>query len=385
MLIAIWILAWAGLGLSLELTRIYYNYYQDPRYSAGCQISETIDCKAVALSKYAKLLGLPNSLYGSVFYGLILIIIPFRLRTRVRIFQNLELYVAALAILSLVMTVDLAYSSFFVLKKICVWCTCLYAVDLGFLVLAILALGSPREAGAKAKEDLALLRTDQRVLAGAVAGGILVLVLALFLYHRSQQVVDLFPEVGISGGISISGDPVVGPSRAPVTIIEFSDFQCPYCRDLYQSLKQYQEKHPSQVRVVFKNFPLDGSCNPMLKGTPHPNSCLAAIASECANQLGFFEAFSDKLMSAGNFSMPVLMGMASESGADLNRFQACITSGQAQQEVLNDIREAIKLKITGTPLMVINGRIVRKALSEEELEIVIRRIKEGKELPAQQE
>lgn len=377
-MIAIWILAWAGLGLCLELTRIYYGSYRDQNFTALCQISEKVDCKAVALSRYAILLGIPNSAYGMAVYFLLLVLIPFRLKSRVRIFKNLELYLAVLALISLVMTVHLAYASFFVLKKVCIWCTCLYAVDIAFLVLALLALERPKAALAQIKEDLTLLRADPRVLGGALAGAILLMVLLAILYSRSQRV-RVFPEEGVAGNISISGDPVIGSSRARITIIEFSDFQCPSCRYMYQALKRVQEKHNPEIRVIVKNFPLDGSCNPMLKGSPHPNSCIAAMASECAHQLGVFEAFYDKLWTADNYSLEKIMGMAGEAGLDPNEFRNCMGSGPAQQEVLRDIQEAMKLKITGTPLLVINGHIIRSALSEAQLEELIQGILEGKE------
>jgi len=378
---AIWILGWFGLIVATELTWVYYKSYGDPSYHPGCEINATIDCKAVALSPYSRFLGLPNSIYGIAVYSLVLILIPFRLKSHFRIFKHLELYLALLALVSFVMSVYLAYISFFVLHTICIWCTTLYGIDLLFLVLAILALDKPGKIQEQISEDWKLLRTEPRVLGLVLVLAASGLTIFIILFYRSRNQIIIPPAEGPAVTINIKSDPVIGPSRAPVTIIEFSDFQCPYCRETATAIKNIQKKYPTDVRLVFKNFPLDGKCNPMLKGSPHPDGCFAAIASECAHKMGKFEPMYDRLMSATNYSPEAMMGMAGELGLDLNEFGFCLKSGPAQQEVFNDIADAMKLDIKGTPLLIINGRKYEGALSESQLELIIKRILEGKEPP----
>jgi uncharacterized membrane protein len=108
LLIAIWILALTGFGVSLELTRIYYESYRNVDFSPFCAINQQVNCVSVALSKYSSILGLPVSGYGMATYLLMLLVIPFRLRGKPRIFSHLENYLALMAIFCMCMTIYLA-------------------------------------------------------------------------------------------------------------------------------------------------------------------------------------------------------------------------------------------------------------------------------------
>lgn len=382
MLPALWLLALVGLALCIELTVIYYRSFSDQGYRPICPMESVFDCKGAALSPYSRFLGLPNSLYGMAVYLLVLVLIPMRVWTRVRLFKNLELYLLLLALVSVAMTVWLAYVSFFLLNKLCSWCTALYLVDIGFLILVLLALEGPAQVREQIAEDLKMFQTEPKALGVGVLTAVILIASLIVLYERSKRVwVPPGPELPSGVVIDISNDPVIGPSRAPVTIIEFSDFQCPYCRDTAQAIQTLQKKHHREVRLIFKNFPLDDKCNPMVKGSPHPNSCVAAISAECAYKMGGFEQMYNKLMSADNYSPESLMGMAKELGLNLNEFGLCLRSGPANQEVMNDIQEAIKLNIEGTPLLIINSHKYTSALTEPQLEVIVTRILEGKEPP----
>lgn len=382
LLIVIWFLALAGFGVSIELTRIYYESFRNVDFTPFCAINQQVNCVSVALSKYSSILGVPISGFGMATYFLMLVVIPFRLRTRVRIFANLENYLALLAVWSMGMTIYLASVSTFILKTLCLWCTALYALNLAFFILIWLALDPFTRLVEQFKQDFELLRTDPRalgVLLGAVILAMVLFVVQLNRYYGKNSARVSVPDQGRTGvDLSVNKDPVLGPAQAPVTIIEFSDFQCPFCREMHFVLKEMRNKFGPRIRVVYKNFPLDAQCNPALKSSLHPNSCELAFAAECAYQEGCFEGFYDKLIESGAYGQGALMQMAIDCGMDPNRFQACMAGDSPKKAVAKDIDDAVKIGIKGTPMLVINGRIIQGSRSEKEMEEIIKAALEGK-------
>ena len=378
---AIWCLAIPCLIFSIELTLIYYRSYQDPNFSPSCKLNQTIDCVSVALSNYSTVLCIPNSVYGMIVYFIIIILLPLRLKTKIRIFAHLENYLAIIAIISFGFSVYLAIISTFILKTLCIWCTALYILNIAFLILAILVLSPPGKIPGEFKEDISILANSPMIMSATLFTTILILIFLFIQANHCKNKLKVVSPEGHPVIIDTSGDPIIGPSDAKITIIEFSDFQCPFCRQMFLVLKKLQEKYPSDIKIIFKNFPLDGSCNPMIKGSPHPDSCLAASAAQCAHQMGCFKEFYEKLMTANNYSPLFIMKMAQECNIDPNLFRVCLGSTQTMQEIVNDILEAKKVNITGTPLLIINGYSYTGFFSEEQLDQIIKMLLQRKEPP----
>ena len=380
-LFCIWLLAFLGLGLSVELTRVYYLGYRDPEFDPVCAISEKMDCVSVALSPYSKILGLPNSIYGVFTYLLILALVPLRLKTKIKILEHLENYLFLLALFSVGLSVYLAYVSTFKIKSFCIWCTALYVVNLVFLVLAWLSLDRIKELWGQFKADFNLVRTDARVWGGLLGILVLVVVLMVILITRMEarryRVVSSIPGQS-QVEIEITGDPVIGPKDAPVTIVEFSDFQCPFCLKTHYVLKKMREKFGPRMRIVYKNFPLDTECNPMLKFQMHPNSCIASYAGECAYKNGCFESFYEKMVQTQRFDLESLLQIAIDCGMDPNKFQACLMSDLPRKAVLRDIEDAKKIGLKGTPTLIINGYVISGYRNEQEMTKIIKAFLEGK-------
>jgi len=156
--------------------------------------------------------------------------------------------------------------------------------------------------------------------------------------------------------------PAEGPATAPVTIVEFSDFQCPYCSRLTPTLKQVKEKYGDKVRIVFRQFPL-----PM-----HQNAQKAAEAALCANDQGKFWQFHDAMF--GNQSalgVDQLKAKAAELGLKADDFNKCLDSGAKVATVEADKKAGSAAGVNGTPAMFINGRFVNGAVPLEQLTSVI--------------
>lgn len=153
--------------------------------------------------------------------------------------------------------------------------------------------------------------------------------------------------------IETADAPSRGPADAPVTIVEFSDFHCPFCRRVQPTLEQVLAKYPSQVRLVYKHFPLDSL---------HPQARRAAEASWCAQQQGKFWPYHDRLYQAGtDASAGTLDRLAAEVGLDGQSFEQCLAGGQAAAAVQAHVAEGAKYGVTGTPGFFINGRFLSGA------------------------
>ena len=150
-------------------------------------------------------------------------------------------------------------------------------------------------------------------------------------------------------------DPFKGDENAPVTIVEWSDFECPFCSRFYsQTLSQIEEKYinTGKVKLVYRDFPLSF----------HQNAQKAAEASECADDQGMFWEMHDKIfenqgsMSADNFKVWAL-----ELGLDATEFNTCLDSGKHASETQKDMADGSAAGIRGTPGFIINGQLLSGA------------------------
>jgi protein-disulfide isomerase/uncharacterized membrane protein len=149
--------------------------------------------------------------------------------------------------------------------------------------------------------------------------------------------------------------PTLGPDDAEVTIVEFGDFECPFCRKLWLSVEHYAKSGQRSVRVQFAHFPLDSTCNRRVDML-HPQACGAAVAGVCAQRQGkFFELGDLMFANQDALSREQLREHAGAAGLDVAAFDRCMTDPSAMDEVKRDIRRATLLEINGTPTFFING------------------------------
>ena len=161
-------------------------------------------------------------------------------------------------------------------------------------------------------------------------------------------------------------DPVIGPDDAPITIIEFSDFECPYCRRWHQEVfTRIMEDYPDQVRLVYRDFPLKSI---------HPNAAPAAEAANCAREQGAFWEFSESLYSGEyELSRASYILIAVNLGLDKEALEECIDSGRYADEVEADYQFAGNLGVRSTPTFFLNGLPIVGAPPYEVFQDVIER------------
>jgi predicted DsbA family dithiol-disulfide isomerase/Skp family chaperone for outer membrane proteins len=150
--------------------------------------------------------------------------------------------------------------------------------------------------------------------------------------------------------VATAGFPTRGAANAPVTIVEFSDFECPYCGGLFPTLKQVEKNYPEQVRIVYRQFPLTNI---------HPHAQKAAEASLCANEQKKFWEFHDSMFgNQKELSVPDLKQRAVDLKLDTQAFNQCLDSGKYAAAIQADIQEGARNGVTGTPALFINGRML---------------------------
>jgi protein-disulfide isomerase len=166
--------------------------------------------------------------------------------------------------------------------------------------------------------------------------------------------------------VNTAGSPVKGDPKAKLAIVEFSDFQCPFCSRVTPTLKQIEEAYGDQVRIVFKHLPL----------RIHPKAPAAHAAAEAAHRQGKFWEMHDKIFSDQSGMAPEKYeAYAGELGLDMEQFRSDIASEEIKERVDADSEEASKLGVTGTPAFFVNGRFLSgaqpfsafKSLIDEEL------------------
>ena len=155
------------------------------------------------------------------------------------------------------------------------------------------------------------------------------------------------PEV-VRYDIPVDDDPVIGPEDAPITIVEFSDYECPYCQQWHTEVfDRLMLAYPEQVRLVYRDFPITSI---------HPNAMPAAVAANCALEQDMFWDYHDKLfrMELG-LSTDAYQEYASQLDLDVEEFVECLDSGRYEEEVQADFDFAANLGVRSTPTFFVNG------------------------------
>ncbi len=156
--------------------------------------------------------------------------------------------------------------------------------------------------------------------------------------------------------------PSKGPADAPVTIVEFSDYQCPYCAKAEATLQQLLANYPGKVRLVYRNFPLPS----------HPQSAKAAEAGVCAAEQDKFWPLHDAMFAHPEaLAVPDLKKYARDAGLDGTMFDQCLDSGGGAKSVEKDRQAADKAGVESTPSFFINGRLLAGAVPYDQLRQIV--------------
>lgn len=197
------------------------------------------------------------------------------------------------------------------------------------------------------------------LLVGIVMGALLVGAgSGVTLNMVSTSVAAAFEDRGIGGApteegpiaVSLDDDPSWGPKDAPVTIVEFSDFQCPFCERFFQeTLPQIKQTYGDKIHFVYRDFPLPAQI--------HPQAYEAALAADCANEQGKYWQYHDLLFNhQDKLQEADLVSQAGTLGMNTDQFSQCVKSQKYAAEIQHDLQDGDNYGVTGTPTFFINGR-----------------------------
>lgn len=161
--------------------------------------------------------------------------------------------------------------------------------------------------------------------------------------------------------VALGDLPPLGPADAKVTIVEFSDYECPFCKRAEVSVEEVRKVYGDKVRIAYRNYPLPF----------HANARPAAQAALCANEQGKFWDYHDKVMAAKDLSAANLQQLASDTGLDRKKFDDCVAAERYKDQIDKDLAAGQAAGVNGTPAFFINGRLLDGAQPFEKFQEII--------------
>lgn len=332
-----WILGLAGAGglLSLALELVHYRAYTAPSSSSLCELSERLDCTAVALSKVSVLLGVPLPVWG--FAGFVAIGIAAALRSR---------WVLPLSALAAFASAVLLALSVLSIGALCFLCEGVHLVSFALLALAI----HNRKA-----EQLSLRERDSTALALGPPLGLL-LAAALFL-PRYWGAFGWEGELPFDHGMTPDGLHWIGAATPELTIEEFVDYSCPHCRAATVLSLRRLARHPSELRLIRRYYPRV-SCT----SNPSEGRCLSFRIAHCAGEQGKLWQVDRWLFEHFELRREYdLNEVAREVGLDGMRLESCVEARDTYEWAANVWRSARKLRVPGTPYYRVENELLGPA------------------------
>ena len=350
--------------------------------SSFCNISETVNCDAVALSSYSEVFGYPVAALALIFYGGLMYLglaIFFLPKEEEHRFDSLRGNLFNLTLIGLIPTIVLAIISFTVLGLVCMLCIGTYIVNIALaLVAAKLNSGNQESFGKNIlppKESIPLFTATCFVFALSfpVAKGLVGakgveknLLRSILVQHFSTK----------PAAINTKDVPTLGDVNAPIAVVEYSDFQCPYCARAATTLGPVVQGLGPKVKLISKQYPLDPSCNSGIPGRGHPQACLASKAAHCVfKEVGnsaYFQLKKKLYENQASLSSTLIKKLALESTIDETTYESCIKDQATHEAVVAQIEEGSAAGVTGTPSVFINGRKLENGAIAEVLKAALK-------------
>jgi len=355
-LIVLSIIQLIGLYVSDILTNEHIGLKLGDKTDSGlCGASELFSCKAAAASVYSQVGNLPIAVIGEAYYLCVLLAIVIA-RFLPRVSGETYLTLGLTSVLGAIYSLFLGTVSLLDLGFLCPLCIGLYGVNLG--TLAIMWWGGAVRP-----------KLWSKLIFKPMPWGVLVLMVLSLVGTQSLYASRFKAQYKIAKHklqkaqkptyqeVELGQSPVRGENSAAL-IIEFSDFQCPFCKRFTKNLKKAFEgahtHHP--FSYAFKHYPLSSQCNPHIKSDMHPRACHAAMASICAQNQGQFWAMHDLLFEHQHeLEDEDLKSYALHLKLDMPQFIDCLSSEQTQEKLSEDIKLGAQVGIRGTPVFFVNG------------------------------
>ncbi len=361
-------------------------YHQNPgghsgMVSAICGGEVKSGCRVVSQSDLSTLFHLPMALWGYFFYmaAIALIMVSFLGKAEVREknsrpIMGILFYVSAFGFL---FDAFLAGYSLFFLKTICNLCLITYFAGLGMAVVTLL-WGFIMDK--KIFHWNNLFHFFRRASLAVIIQLFLVVGIlfstGLYIYAQSspgkspgspeiqKAMLELKKEFHVQKSLelNLANRPFIGEKEAKLVIVEFTDPLCPHCRNAALWLKEYQKKHPSDVKVYQLSYPLDSECNKGMSRQMHPGACFLSYSLYCAGLQGRFWEFNEwsfrsmEYWYSNGVSEDYVFQNMKSLGVDSGKLTQCVRQEKILKMVQEDIAQGEKAGVTGTPTLIANGK-----------------------------
>lgn len=304
-------------------------------------------CDAVRASSYSHFGGLPVPLFGVAMYAFLVLLAFIHALLPVSAARISEYVVAFISGAGFVVAGYLTGVEAFVLHAWCVWCLLSAALVTGIFILALFDLLRP----APPLDAVKALTTVQRNFGLILLAFVVAVPAFVVLTRRGRFPVAKPPSAQTVKTHLVRPDThFYGDRHAPVTVVEFGDFQCSACRLAEVSAHKVRETFGDKIGFAFRQFPI---------ASLHAHAEKAAEASECAAQQGkFWQAVDMFYRHQGDLGLPALSRYASELGLDSRKFVECLQSGQMASRVAQDIGDGRALGVRATPTFFVDGRMI---------------------------
>ena len=343
-------------------------------YSSFCDVSQEVSCDAVLGSTHATFLGTPVATWGVLGWLLALGLSFWTWQAKGR--EQITRATYTLAIAGVILAISLYYLavSVFLIGVFCPICLSLDATALAFFAVAFAQVRSLQPGAPNSWQPKPIL--GGAALAALVAVGTLFAAQEeaapeldvaatgveirredprFYVYYTSQNVVEQPLPQNAS------------PDDAAISIVEFSDFQCPHCQRAFFDLERAIAASGMDVEVYHRNFPLHPDCNPAVKGTAHDMACDAAYASWCAHEAGKGHEFDRALFAnQSNLSPATIASIGNSLGMNAASLKDCMASSEARDAIDEDLAAGRALGIASTPTIFINGRMLKGGITPQQ-------------------
>ena len=366
--------ALAGLSASIAATYVHYHLMSDPTYTAFCDVSGSVSCTQVYMSRYSTVRGVPVALVGAIWFVGAAILAVTAMAGRPTVRESAPGYLFAASTLALAVVLYFEYVSFVILKVVCLLC-----VGMAAAVAVLFFLSGSATPFAMTTLPRRAIR-DLRELAGSPVA---IVVVVLFL-GGAAATLAVFPREGSARTVSTPASaqaPGPAPTQtrqsefegyltnsprvalgipaegAKVLIVKFNDFQCPPCRQSHIAYKpilaRYLADHPGEVRYVLRDFPLDAECNVNVANTIHQSACEAAVAVRLARAHDHGDAMIEWIFANQPSLTPDLIRQGVREVGGVADYDAKYAS--TLELVRTDIALGKRFGVSATPTFFING------------------------------
>lgn len=373
-----WVAA-IGLLATIELIIVYFvaNFVPDAAPSI-CNINSKVDCDAVARTNFALFLGVPNAIWGFLFYAFVLILYFAKSLKEIKIFKFLEVFVhpkSYIFLMSLVMSIAsviFAYISTVAIEKICIFCFVTYILN--FILLFV---SKP----SKSFVDIIITTINDfiKAISNKIYAIAFFLVLAVgissLIYIENSKIFfppekSVFSEDIKNFETTVVGNDLGSPD-AQVVINEFTDIQCPFCALSNTMMHKIVDEYDN-VRIIHHDLPLDIECNPIMKQQMHENSCLYSQYALAAQNQGKKWGLIN-LMFANNKELTEqkVLEFANQLNLDVAKLQKDAKSDKVKNALKEEIETTLDMKIYATPTYIINGKRYEGIFKYPDLEKIV--------------